>query len=64
MVMEVEHLDKRFLGSVYGHGSGFAGAVWDSNSVAPTLNTMQGGGGGTATVHSGNQKDRRRNEHE
>ena len=45
MVMEVEHLDKRFLGSVYGYGSGFAGAVWDSNSVAPTLNTMQGGDG-------------------
>lgn len=34
----------RFLGSLYGHGAGFAGATWDTNAICPTLNTMQGGG--------------------
>lgn len=34
----------RFLGSLYGYGSGYAGCVWDTESVAPTLSTMQGGG--------------------
>jgi len=36
--------ESRFLGSLYGHGTGYAGAVWDTQSVCPTLNTMQGGG--------------------
>lgn len=36
--------DERFLGSLYGHGTGYAGAVWDKNSISPTLTTMQGGG--------------------
>ena len=33
----------RFLGSIYGRGPGFAGAVWDKNYLSPTLTTMQGG---------------------
>lgn len=33
-----------FLGSLHGHGQGYAGAVFDSNDLAPTLTTMQGGG--------------------
>lgn len=33
----------KFLGSLYGQGTGHAGAVWDSEGVAPTLTTMQGG---------------------
>lgn len=33
-----------FLGSYYGRGTGFAGAVWDKNYISPTLNTIQGGG--------------------
>lgn len=34
----------RFLGSLWGRGAGFAGAVWSKNRVSPTLTTMQGGG--------------------
>jgi DNA (cytosine-5)-methyltransferase 1 len=34
----------QFLGSLYGHGPSFAGAVWDPDGLAPTLTTMQGGG--------------------
>ena len=37
-------IEGRFLGSLYGHGTGYAGAVWDTQSVCPTLTTMQGGG--------------------
>lgn len=33
----------KFLGSLYGKGAGFAGALWDKNYLAPTLTTMQGG---------------------
>lgn len=33
-----------FLGSLYGHGPSYAGAVWDSQKLSPTLTTMQGGG--------------------
>lgn len=36
--------ENRFLGNIYGHGPGYAGAVWDKESIAPTLTTMQGGG--------------------
>lgn len=36
--------ENRFLGNIYGHGAGYAGAVWDKESIAPTLTTMQGGG--------------------
>lgn len=32
-----------FLGSMYGHGAGYAGALWDLNDVCPALMTMQGG---------------------
>ena len=32
-----------FLGSLYGRGAGFAGALWDKNYISPTLTTMQGG---------------------
>lgn len=39
-------MEGRFLGSLYGHGTGYAGAVWDTQNVSPTLNTMQGGGDG------------------
>lgn len=38
-------MEGRFLGSLYGHGTGYAGAVWDAKNVSPTLNTMQGGDG-------------------
>lgn len=44
-------MEGRFLGSLYGHGTGYAGAVWDAKNVSPTLNTMQGGG--TATSYRG-----------
>ena len=36
--------ESRFLGNIYGHGTGYAGAVWDKDSISPTLTTMQGGG--------------------
>ena len=32
-----------FVGSLYGHGPSFAGAVWDKDYLSPTLTTMQGG---------------------
>ena len=34
------------LGNIYGEdrGTGFAGNVWDKNSISPTLTTMSGGG--------------------
>ena len=35
---------QRFLGSLYGKGQSFAGAVWDKDFISPTLTTMQGGG--------------------
>ena len=37
-------MEVKMLGSLYGHGSSFAGAVWDKESCSPCLNTMQGGG--------------------
>lgn len=35
-----------FIGNIYGKqfGTGYAGCVWDSTNIAPTLTTMQGGG--------------------
>lgn len=39
----MEKRRSRFLGSLFGKGPGFAGAVWDKNDIAPTLTTMQGG---------------------
>lgn len=33
-----------FLGSLYGHGTSFAGAVWDKYLICPTITTSQGGG--------------------
>lgn len=33
----------RFIGSLFGKGAGYAGAVWDKDDIAPTLTTMQGG---------------------
>lgn len=33
-----------FVGSIYGHGTGYAGCVYDPDGICPTLNTMQGGG--------------------
>ena len=33
----------KFLGSLYGKGAGYAGALWDKNYLSPTLTTMQGG---------------------
>ena len=34
------------IGNIYGdhHGTGYAGNVWDTNGLCPTLMTMQGGG--------------------
>lgn len=32
-----------FLGSLYGKGKGFAGAVWDYKYLCPTITTCQGG---------------------
>lgn len=34
------------IGNIYGEdrGSGFAGNVWDTGSLAPTITTCQGGG--------------------
>lgn len=42
--MSGKQLENRFLGSLYGCGSGYAGAVWDSTKIAPTLTSMEGGG--------------------
>ena len=38
-------LEMKLLGNIYGEhcGTGYAGNVWDSNGLAPTLMTMQGG---------------------
>jgi len=36
-------MNANFLGNIYGHGAGYAGAVWDADKLAPTLTTMQGG---------------------
>lgn len=33
-----------FIGSMYGHGTGYAGAVYSTKGLCPTLTTMQGGG--------------------
>ena len=34
------------IGNIYGdhYGTGYAGNVWDTNGLCPTLMTMQGGG--------------------
>lgn len=39
-------MEARLLGNVYGEhfGTGYAGNVWDSNYISPTLTSMQGGG--------------------
>lgn len=39
-------MNAKFLGNINSKnfGTGYAGAVWDSNAICPTLNTMQGGG--------------------
>ena len=36
------------LFNIYGEdrGTGFAGNVWDTNGISPTLTTCGGGGGG------------------
>ena len=49
MVIEVGHeptrtIEIEFLGSIYGHGTGYAGAVYNANNLCPSLTTMQGGG--------------------
>lgn len=33
----------KFVGSLYGKGAGYAGALWDKKYLSPTLTTMQGG---------------------
>lgn len=40
-----EESNPKRIGNIYGDdkGTGFAGNVWDNNSVLPTLTTMQGG---------------------
>lgn len=35
--------ESRFMGSLFGKGAGYAGAVWDKDDISPTLTTMQGG---------------------
>lgn len=42
--MKEEKDSQLFLGSLYGKGTSFAGAVWDNNHISPALTTMQGGG--------------------
>ena len=42
-MMKEEKKKVRFLGSLNGKGTSFAGAIWDKKSVSPTLTTMQGG---------------------
>ena len=45
-VLEVCKLEEtKLLGNIYGEhcGTGYTGNVWDSNGIAPTLMTMQGG---------------------
>lgn len=42
--MGIKRENTRFLGNIYGHGAGYAGAVWDKEYLCPTLTTMQGGG--------------------
>lgn len=49
-VLEIErneemNEDKKpnFLGSIYGKGTSFAGAVYSDDGISPCLNTMQGG---------------------
>lgn len=46
----MEDYKVNFLGSLYGHGASFAGAVFDKDNLCPTLTTMQGGG--ARTTHS------------
>jgi hypothetical protein len=38
-------MEARLLGNVYGEhlGTGYAGNVWDSNYISPTLTSMQVG---------------------
>lgn len=42
------------IGNIYGDdkGTGFAGNVWDNNSVLPTLTTMQGGNRQPMTIYN------------
>ena len=39
-------MEIKLLGNIYGEkcGTGFAGNVFDSNGIAPTITNMQGGG--------------------
>ena len=41
----IEVLEPNRIGNIYGEqfGTGYAGNVWDKNSISPTLMTMQGG---------------------
>lgn len=55
------------LGNIYGEdkGTGYGGNVWDSESLSPTLTTMQGGNRQPMIVESGQirPKDRNYNAH-
>lgn len=44
--MQENEINAVRLGNVYGeeYGTGYAGNVWDSDTISPTLTTMQGGG--------------------
>lgn len=50
-------MDAKFLGNINSldFGTSYAGAVWDSNYICPTLNTMQGGGQTTDDCNKGKQ---------
>lgn len=39
-----------FMGSMYGHGQGYAGAVFNPECLSPTLTTMQGGNRQPCTI--------------
>lgn len=43
----MQELHPRRIGNLYGEnkGTGFAGNVWDRDSISPTLTTMTGGAG-------------------
>lgn len=43
--MQENEINAVRLGNVYGeeYGTGYAGNVWDSSAISPTLTTMQGG---------------------
>lgn len=54
VIVEVPDPKVKFLGNIYGHGQGYAGAVFDKKGVCPTLTTMQGGNRQPMVIIDGN----------